>query len=85
MAQLVKNPLAMRETWVRSLGWEDGLYSPWGREELDMTERLSLYPAESLHGKHNYQLHPSIHLTHLPHPTKENLAPHLSSPIVSLW
>ena len=22
MAQLVKNPPAMRETWVRSLGWE---------------------------------------------------------------
>ena len=25
VAQLVKNPLAMRETWVRSLGWEDPL------------------------------------------------------------
>ena len=25
MAQLVKNPLAMQETWVRSLGWEDSL------------------------------------------------------------
>ena len=25
MAQLVKNPLAMPETWVRSLGWEDPL------------------------------------------------------------
>ena len=25
MAQLVKNPPAMRETWVRSLGWEDAL------------------------------------------------------------
>ena len=24
-AQLVKNPLAMWETWVRSLGWEDPL------------------------------------------------------------
>ena len=23
MAQLVKNPSAMLETWVRSLGWED--------------------------------------------------------------
>ena len=23
VAQLVKNPLAMRETWIRSLGWED--------------------------------------------------------------
>ena len=27
VAQLVKNPLAMQETWVRSLGWED----PWRR------------------------------------------------------
>ena len=25
VAQLVKNPLAMQETWVRSLGWEDTL------------------------------------------------------------
>ena len=25
MAQLVKNPLAMRETWVESLDWEDPL------------------------------------------------------------
>ena len=23
MAQLVKNPSAMQETWVQSLGWED--------------------------------------------------------------
>ena len=25
VAQRVKNPPAMRETWVRSLGWEDSL------------------------------------------------------------
>ena len=25
VAQLVKNPLAMQETWVRSLDWEDPL------------------------------------------------------------
>ena len=25
VAQLVKSPPAMRETWVRSLGWEDPL------------------------------------------------------------
>ena len=25
MAQMVKNPPAVRETWVRSLGWEDPL------------------------------------------------------------
>ena len=23
VAQMVKNPLGMRETWIRSLGWED--------------------------------------------------------------
>ena len=56
VAQLVKNPPAMQETWVQSLGWEDPLetgkathYSsilawriPWGCKESDMTERLSL-------------------------------------------
>ena len=56
VAQLVKNPLAMQKTWVRPLGWEDscgeslafwpeefhGLYSPQGRKESDVTERLSL-------------------------------------------
>ena len=54
MAQLVKNPPAMRETWVRSLGWEGPLEKgkatpsstlawriPWGHKELDTTERLS--------------------------------------------
>jgi len=25
VAQLVKNPPAMQETWVRSLGWDDSL------------------------------------------------------------
>ena len=25
MAQLIKNPPVMQETWVRSLGWEDPL------------------------------------------------------------
>ena len=25
VVQLVKNPPAMRETWIRSLGWEDPL------------------------------------------------------------
>ena len=58
VAQLVKNPPAMQETWVRSQGWEDPLgslptpvfcpgkfhvlYRPWGCKESDMTERLSL-------------------------------------------
>ena len=53
MAQMVKNPPELQETWVRSLGWEDPLEegwqptpvflpgeSPW-TEEPDMTEQLS--------------------------------------------
>ena len=56
MVQLVKNPPAMWETWVRSLGWEDPLEMgtathssilAWrilrGGKESDMTEQLSLY------------------------------------------
>ena len=51
VAQLVKNPPAMWEIWVRSLGWEDTLgkgkathssilawRTPWGRKESGMTE-----------------------------------------------
>ena len=54
MAQLVKNPPAMRETWVRSLAWEDPLEKgkathssilawriPW-TIQLDTAEQLSL-------------------------------------------
>ena len=57
VAQLVKNPLARGEAWVRSLGWDDPLEKgkathssilawrfPWtvsGVAELDMTEQLS--------------------------------------------
>ena len=33
VAQLVKNPPAMWETWIRSLSWED----PWRRERLPTT------------------------------------------------
>ena len=56
LAQLVKNPPAMQETWVRSLGWEDPLEKgkathsvfwpgesvdgPWSHKESDTTEGL---------------------------------------------
>ena len=62
MARLVKNPPAIQETWVQSLGWEDPLEEgshssilawriPWtvqstGRKESDTTERLTL-PAKT--------------------------------------
>ena len=51
MAQMVKNPPAMKETWVRFLGWEDPLEKgmatrseerrvgkEWGPEEKGTTE-----------------------------------------------
>ena len=59
VVQLVKNPPAMRETWIQSLGWEDPLETgkathssvvAWRIDclvlrvaESDMTERLSHY------------------------------------------
>ena len=58
VAQLVKDSSAMRDTWVRSLGWEDPLdtgmathssilawripWTVWGHRESDTTERVSL-------------------------------------------
>ena len=45
VAQLVKNPPAMRETWVLSLGWED----PWRRERLTTPV---FWPGEC-HGLHS--------------------------------
>ena len=56
VSQLVKNPPAMQETSVRSLNWEDPLEKgkathcsilawrihPWGSQESETTERLSL-------------------------------------------
>ena len=44
VAQAVKNLLAMRETWVQSLGWED----PWRRERLPTPV---FWPGE-FHGHH---------------------------------
>ena len=55
VAQLVKNPSAMWETWVRSLGWKDPLEKgkathssilawrihPWFHKKSKTTERLS--------------------------------------------
>ena len=56
VAQLGKNPPAMRKTWVGKISWRrkrlpipvfwpgefHGLYSPWGLEDSDTTEQLSL-------------------------------------------
>ena len=62
VAQLIKNPPAMWETWVGKIPWRrerlptpgfwpgefHGLYSPWGRKESDTTERL--FHFHSLYG-----------------------------------
>ena len=54
LAQLVKNPPVMQETWLQSLRWEDPLgkekathssilaWNLWGRRESDTTEQVSL-------------------------------------------
>ena len=56
VAQLVKNPPAMRQTWVGNIPWRreklptpvfwpgefHGPYSPWGHKESDTTEQLAL-------------------------------------------
>ena len=42
VAQLVKNPPAMQETWVQSLGWEDPLEK--GKAILSNLVKLDYYP-----------------------------------------
>ena len=62
VAQLVNNLPAMQETWVGQIPWRrkrlptpvfcpgefHGLYSPWGRKELDTAEQLSLHVTSSM-------------------------------------
>ena len=40
VAQLVKNPPAMRETWVRSLGWEDPMEKGTATHSSILFERI---------------------------------------------
>ena len=72
VAQLINDPPAMQEAWVRSLGWEDslekgmasvfwpgeflGLYSPWGHKESDTNKRLSLHFTSPRGRKGQYHL-----------------------------
>ena len=46
VVQLVKNPPAVRETWVRSLGWED----PLEREEATHSSILAWRISWTVHG-----------------------------------
>ena len=42
VAQLVKNPPAMQETWVRSLGWEDPLEEGMATHSSILTWTISM-------------------------------------------
>ena len=42
MAQTVKNPPAMQETWVRSLGWEDLLEEGMATHSSILPWRISM-------------------------------------------
>ena len=47
MAQLVKNPPAMQETWVRPLGWEDPL-----------KEGMATHSSVLVHGEYSWTEEP---------------------------
>ena len=42
MVQLVKNPLVMRKTWARSLGWEDPLEEGMGTHSSVVAWRIPM-------------------------------------------
>ena len=42
MAQMVKNPPAVRETWVRSLGWEDPLEEGMATHSIILAWRIPM-------------------------------------------
>ena len=42
VAQMVKNPPAIRETWVRSLGWEDPLEEGMGIHSSILAWRIPM-------------------------------------------
>ena len=50
VAQLVKNLPAMRETWVRSLGWEDPLEKGTATHSSILAWRIPWSALESLQG-----------------------------------
>ena len=41
MAQMVKNPPAMQETWVQSLGWEESLEKGMATQSCILAWRIS--------------------------------------------
>ena len=62
MVQLVKNPPAVRETWIRSLGWEDPLEKGKATHSCILAWRipwivLSTGSQKSLTGLSNFHFH----------------------------
>ena len=47
VAQLVKNPPAMQDTWVRSLGWEDPVEKEMATNSSILAWRIQAY---TVHG-----------------------------------
>ena len=57
VAQLVKNPPAVRETWVRSLGWEDPLEKGKATHSNILAWRLSTGSQRVGHNWATFTLH----------------------------
>ena len=53
LAQLVKNPPAMQETWVRSLGWEDPTEKGKATHSSILAWRIHGQSMESQRVRHN--------------------------------
>ena len=62
VAQLVKNPPAMKETWVRSLGWEDPLEKGTATHCSILAWRI---PWNIVHGVTKSQIMTCIHYYHI--------------------
>ena len=65
VAQLVKNPPAIRETWVQSLGWEDPLEKRTATHSSILAWRIpcTMQPMGSQRVGHNWVTFTSLHFT----------------------
>ena len=61
VAQLVKNPPAMGETWVRSLGWEDHLEKGMATHSSILAWGIPMGRGAAVHGVAKSQTQPSTH------------------------
>ena len=57
MAQLVKNPPAMKETWVRSLGWGDLLEKGMATHSSILAWRIPWTTVQSVTRLSNFHFH----------------------------